>query len=276
MTRPGATPGHEILAVYERATEMLREMPELAHHAWDQLINAVQELLIRARHFLNSDSVWSTIVQKFTTDIVDAIDAIVTLINNVQIEIDKVFTTLERASANAILVTALFRTALTMNTTILSEFSGLSADMTGHGDIDAWRGPANISFTNRVKDQMAAADAVTAKIKATAGWLAGVGSSNTEYVTNLGHMGAELVGQLVSATIDATETAEGSLPSYIIALQHLSEVVGTAISDTINWALDLNQHFADTLERVTELTGESNDNANLGGDGGWPAAANMT
>jgi hypothetical protein len=274
MTAPGTAPGHEILAVYERATQMLQEMFELVHQAWDQLITAVQDLLNRAQHFLNSDSIWSTIVQKFTGDIVDAIDVITALITKAGVEVDKIFTILEQGSANAIPVTALFQTALTMNTTILSGFSGLSADFTGHGDIDAWRGPAKISFDNRVKDQIGAADAVTAKVKTTAGWLAGVGASNTAYVTNLGHMGSELAGQLVTAAIDAIETAASSLPSYIIALQHLSEVIGTAVANTINWALDLNQHFAETLGKIIELTGDTHDDSNLGEDGTWPTAAN--
>jgi hypothetical protein len=272
---PGTAPGHEILAVYERATQLLQDMFELVHKAWDQLMNAVQDLLGRAQHFLDSDSVWSTIVQKFTGDIVDAIDAVVALLDKVRIEVDKIFSTLERGSANAVGVTELFKTALTMDTSILSEFSGLSADFTGHGDIDAWRGPAKISFDNRVKDQIGAADAVTAKVRTTAGWLAGVGSSNTAYVTNLGHLGSELAGQLVTAAIDAGETTAGSIPSYIIALQHLSEVVGTAVTNTINWALDLNQHFAETLEKITELTGETHDDSNLGGDGTWPTAAHL-
>jgi hypothetical protein len=88
-------------------------------------------------------------------------------------------------------------------------------------------------------------------------------------------MGSELAGQLVTAAIDAGETAASSLPSYIIALQHLSEVIGTAVANTINWALDLNQHFAETMEKITELTGDANDSTDLGADGTWPAAANM-
>jgi len=281
---PGSVPpGLEILATYEAATQMLEGMVAFVHKAWDGLINAVRDLLQRAQHFLNSDSLWSTIMQRITHHITEAIDTIVGLINRLQPEVDKIFTTLEQGAANAVPVMSLFRTALTLDTTIMDGVSGLSADMTayaasdasGYGDIQAWRGPAKLNFDKRVQDQMGAADAVTEKIKSTAGWLAGVGASNTAYVTNIGHMAAELAGQLVTAAIDASETAAGDIPQYIIALQHLSEVIGTAVAHTIDWALDLNQHFADTLKQITDLTGDMHDKTGFGVSGAWPAAAGM-
>ena len=285
MTAPAALPpGEEILAVYESATDMLHAMVKSLQQAWDGLVNAVRDLLQRAQHFLNADSLWSTITQRFTHYVTDAIDTIVGLMNQVQPEVDKVFATLATCATNSIPVVSLFRTALTLNTTILGGVSGLSADMgpdpasdtNGYGDIQAWRGPAKIAFDKRVGDQMDAANALSEKVKATSGWLAEVGASNTAYLTNLGHMAAELAGELITVAVGAAETAGGDIPQYVTTVQDFSEVIGTAVAHTLDWALDLNQHFSDALAKINEITGNVNDWDGIGSDGTWPRAAGVS
>lgn len=285
MTAPGVLPpGEEILAVYEAATDMLHAMVQSLQQAWDGVVDAVRDLLQRAQHFLNSDGLWSTIAQRFTHYVTDAIEAVVGLMNQLQPEVDKVFATLETCADNSIPVVSLFRTALTLNTTILDGVSGLSADMgpdpasdaNGYGDIQAWRGPAKLAFDKRVGDQMEAADSLSEKVKATSSWLAEVGASNTAYLTNLGHMAAELVGKLAAVAIGAGETAGGDLPQYVTTLQDFSDVIGTAVAHTLDWALDLNQHFSDALDQIEKLTADTHDRSGIGTGGAWPRAAGVS
>ncbi|MET0416253.1 MAG: hypothetical protein ABW022_09555 [Actinoplanes sp.] len=268
-------PGEAILGAYRLAVDLLQETLVKVQAAWNQLIDAVQGLLRRAQHFLNTDSIWSTIVQKFTQDVVDAIEAINSLISRIRPEVDKLFEALRKAADNSVPVFSLFETAITYSHDIVDQVSGISADMTGHGDIDLWRGPAKISYEKRVADQIGAADAATAKVEATSRWLGDVGSMNTAYLANIGHMGAELVGQFVTAAIDAAETAAGSIPSYVITLQHLSEFVGTAVQHSIDWVIDLQEHFVNSLNAVNDLQNDTSDKTGFGRDYSWPAAASM-
>lgn len=270
---PGARPGEAILGAYRLAVDLLQETLRKLQDAWNQLMNAVQGLLERARHFLNNDSVWSTIVQRFTQDIVDAIETVNALISKIRPQADKLFEALRKAADNSVPVFSLFETAITYSHEIVDQVSGISADMTGHGDIDLWRGPAKISYEKRVADQIGAADAATAKVEATSRWLGDVGSLNTAYLANIAHMGAELVGQFVTAAIDAAETAAGSIPSYVITLQHLSELIGTAVQHSIDHVIDLQEHFVNSLNAVNDLQNDTSDKTGFGRDYSWPAAA---
>ena len=273
---PGTTrPGQEILGVYRQAVDLLQETLTKVQDAWNQLMDAVQGLLNRAASFLNNDSVWSTIVQKFTHDIVDAIEAVNSLISKIRPLVDKLFEALRKAADNSVPVFSLFETAITYSHEIVDQISGISADMTAYGDIDGWRGPAKISYEKRVADQIGAADAATAKVEATSRWLGEVGTMNTSYMTNIAHMGAELAGQFVTAAIDAAETAAGSIPSYVITLQHLSEFIGTAVQHQIDWVIDLQQHFVNALNQVNDLQNDTSDKTGFGRDYTWPAAASM-
>ena len=156
-------PGEAILGAYRQAVDLLQETLRKVQAAWNQLIDAVQALLQRAQHFLNTDSIWSTIVQKFTQDVVDAIEAINSMISRIRPEVDKLFEALRKAADNSVPVFSLFETAITFSHDIVDQVSGISADMTGHGDIDLCRRAFQqgaIEFLTKPVDEQDLLDAV--------------------------------------------------------------------------------------------------------------------
>ena len=58
-------------------------------------------------------------------------------------------------------------------------------------------------------------------------------------VADLGHLGAELTGQVVSAAVEADETTAGSLPAYAGTRRRLADRVDLSVRRTADWAADL-------------------------------------
>ncbi|XVU24689.1 hypothetical protein ACQPZJ_47020 [Actinoplanes sp. CA-054009] len=82
-------------------------------------------------------------------------------------------------------------------------------------------------------------------------WLGNVGAGPVAYVANLGHLGAELTGQLVGAAIEADETSAASLPAYAGRLRRLADRVDLSVRRTADWTADLQRLMGEA--RVADL-----------------------
>ncbi|SNY06402.1 hypothetical protein [Paractinoplanes atraurantiacus] len=70
-------------------------------------------------------------------------------------------------------------------------------------------------------------------------WLGNVSAGTVAYVASLGHLGAELTGQLVGAAIEADDTAAAGLPAYAGNLRRLADRVDLSVRRSADWAADL-------------------------------------
>lgn len=261
-------PGEAVLGAYREAADLVEEMVTKLRDAWHQLIAAVQDLLTRAYHFLNTDSVWSTVVQTFTRDVADAIDGINLLISTIRPEVDKIFEVLRRAADRAAPVLSLFETAIACSDDVAERLSGLATEMTGSSEIEPWQGAAKRSYTKRAADQLGATEAAAAKVRVTARWLGTIGAANTAYVTNAGHLAAELAGEFVTAAIDAGETTPAGAPNFVSTLQRLAAFVDLSVQRTVDGAAELQNQFLAALAEANEIETDP-------GVHSWPAAAKM-
>jgi hypothetical protein len=203
------------------------------------------------------------VVRSFPDEIRAAIAALDLLLARIRPQVDAVVDALTRAAGNAVPVLTLFDTAITYGQDIVHQVAGVAADLVAGGDPDGWHGPARRAYESRVREQIDAAETVAAEVEATARWLGGIGACNTAYLTNLGHLGAELVARFVTAAVEAGETAAADVPRFALAVSRLADAVDAAVGRIAGWAQDLhNQFVARAAERDDGIPS-------------WPSAATV-
>jgi DeoR/GlpR family transcriptional regulator of sugar metabolism len=105
---------------------------------------------------------------------------------------------------------------------------------------------------------------------ATSAWLAEVGVGNLTYITDLGKKAAEVVEPLVTVAIDAGMTMSGLVTQVPLTLQDLSETVGAAVNQMIQYVLDLGNYLGNSVKNVNSLANAESNHVGLGRNGNWP------
>jgi phage-related protein len=274
MTQPsGDEFAPEIMGLFRAGSSALQQGLAGIKKAWDDLINRINALLAAVQHELNSDSIWSSISEWFTSKIEDAVKKIQEVVEQIRQKVDQVLTAVQKAVNGSIPVGSLFEVGLDWGTKVNTPLSDMSPDMTGSGKIDSWRGPAKLTYEKRVEDQIDAVDNTVDKVKATSSWLADVAQANTAYMVSLGERASDVVGALVAVVIDGTETASGAITQVVITLQHCSELIGTAVTQIQDYLLNLANRLADVVKQITTLADEYGDHRGLP-QGHWPQPVN--
>jgi uncharacterized protein YoxC len=240
---------------------------------WQALIDRINGLLARVEHELRQDSIWSTVTEWFTEGIADAVRQIHALVEQIGAKVSQVLDAVRKAVDGSVPVGSLFQVGLDWATKVNPLLSGMAPDMTGSGKIDSWRGPAKLTYEKRVLDQIDAVENTVAKVQSTSAWLADVARANTAYMVELGERAAQLVGAFTTVVVDATETASGAVTQVVITLQHLSEFIGTAVTEILQYELNLAERLAEVLKQITTLAGEYGNHLGLP-QGRWPQPVN--
>lgn len=277
MTQPQPDASTEfapvIMSGFRQGVTLLEKGLEGVKREWDALIKRINDLLARVQKELNNDSIWATISEWWTEKIADAVGKVKKLIDEIGKKVSQILEATQKAVNGSVPVGSLFEVGLDYASKVLPPLSDLGNDMTGSGAIDAWRGPTKITYEKRVQDQIAAVTGSVDKVKATSNWLAEVAAANTAYMVSLGERVAEIVGALVAVVIDATETASGAVTQIVITLQHLSEFIGTIVTQSLQYLLNLANRLAEVLKQITGLANEVGDRSGLPG-GKWPQSVN--
>jgi len=275
MTQPGQDSEFAplIMSSYRQGVSALEQGLAGIKREWQALIDRINALLKRVEHELNSDSIWATISEWWTSKIADAVEKVHRLVEEIGKKVNQLLDAVQKAVSGSVPVGSLFEVGLDWATKVNPPLSDLGPDMTGSGKIDNWRGPAKLTYEKRVQDQIDAVDSTVGKVKATSGWLADVAQANTAYMVQLGERAAEVVGALVAVVIDGTETAGGAITQIVITLQHLSEFIGTCVTQILQYVVNLANRLAEVLKQITTLAGEYGDHTGLPG-GKWPQPVN--
>jgi hypothetical protein len=251
------------LGTFREATDLVQEAAGKLPEAWQRLTEALHELLQRARRLPASGGVWAAVAERYAGDIGEAIAAADALMARIGPVVGAAVEVLTSIAARAVGVLTLFDSAIAVGGAA-EHLAGLSAEMGGRGDLESWRGTARDAYDQRVREQVAAADAAAAEVAAAARWLAAIGAANTAYVTNVGHLAADLVSRFAGAAVEAGAAAPGDVPRLVATLERLESTLESAGRRATGWARDLQDHFAATLARADVPT-----------FGAWPAASSM-
>jgi hypothetical protein len=275
MTRPGQEEEFAplIMSTYRTGVAVLERGLAGIEREWQALIDRINGLLKRVEDELDSDSIWASISEWWTETIADAVRAVHRLVEEIGRKVGQVLDAVRKAVSGSVPIGSLFEVGLDWATRVNPPLSDLGPDMTPSGKIDSWRGPAKLTFEKRVQDQIDAVGATVGKVKVTSGWLADVAQANTAYMVELGERAAEVVGALVAVVIDGAETAAGAITQIVITLQHLSEFIGTCVTQVLQYMVNLANRLAEVLKQITTLAGEYGDHTGLPG-GEWPRPVN--
>jgi phage-related protein len=263
----------EIMAAFRLAVSALEKALKELETAWNNLIDAVNQFLQRVQQWLDSNNLWAKAVEWFTDDVGKAVDWILALVEEIRPKITQWLEQLRKTIGGSIPVGSLFQVGLDWATKVNPQLSELGPDMTGSGKVDFWRGPAKITYEKRVKDQCDAVDGSVAKVKATSTWLADVARSNTDYMTQLAALVAQVVSSLVATVASISESAAGAVTQVPLALQDFGELIGTSIGTMIQHGVGLANRLSEVMGKIVELATEYGDHSGLPG-GKWPKAVN--
>jgi len=247
-----AEPGLAMLGAFRDATGLVQESAGKVRDAWQALIGGLHDLAHRRRD--------DAVTRAFAAEIEQSLAAADALVSRMRPDFEAVVDALTATVGRAGPVFALFDAAISMGDAA-EHLSGLSAEMTGRAGPETWRGAAREGYDRRVREQAGAADAAAADVVSASGWLMAIGAANTAYVTNVGHLGAELVGRLAEAAVEAVEATPGEAPRLVATLERLAEFLTSSRSRVAGWRRDLQNQFAATLARAEEPR-----------PAGWPAA----
>jgi len=272
-TTPGAGNGTEFapqtLGGFRLAVKLVEEAITMLKKAWEDLVDAVDQLLKRAQDWLNSDSVWATVVEWCTGEIDDAVVRIRAAMATIGPMVTAILTKMQKAVEGSVPVLPLFEAALDWGTKIDPPLSELAPDMTGSGKIDSWRGPAKLTYEKRVADQIDAVDAVVGKVKATANWLGEVGMGNTEYMGSLAGLMAELANELTRMILNVAVVGGGAITQAAFTLERAVDLIGRAVATEATYTANLGTRLAQVIEQIEKLATEWGDHSGLPG-GAWP------
>ena len=228
-----------MLGAFREAADLAQEALTKVRDAWARLVDAVRDLTLRARQLLDGGVVWSGLPRQFPEEIDRAIGALDGLVARIGPLVGAVAEALTGAVGNAVPVLTLFDTAITYGHDIVHQISGVAADLVAGGDRDEWEGPARRNYEARVREQIGAAESVAAEVEAIARWLSEIGAHNTAYLTNLGHLGADLTSRFVAATVEAGAAAGSDAPRFAASLGRLADAADNAVGRIAGWARDL-------------------------------------
>lgn len=128
-----------------------------------------------------------------------------------------------------------------------------------------WEGAASNVYNERVAAQNEAIGAVGAKAGEISKWLIDIAKYNVEYMTKLSGMVTELVGKIVSATIEAATVVE--IP---FAIDAMADAVGQLATAALDNLIGIAERFVEALSKVRDLKSMMNDPKLPGGQ--WPQA----
>jgi hypothetical protein len=271
--KPAAEAEHlpRTLALFRKAVELLETLVEQIRGAWNHLLNEVNVFLARASQEVQS-SIWTRIVEWWTDEVAKTLDAIRRKLQEIQARVDEILTTLQNAIAGAVPVGSLFERAMTYVTTLNRELSELSEDMSGSIDLVYWRGPSKESYDIKLQRQVNAVKSTHEKVRETGTWLTLVGKENMTYLAELGDRVAAIAGPFAAAIANASQATAGNAPQAFFALHSLSEVIGQAVAETLQYGINLSKRLSTVVAQIIALEESRDNNAGLS-TGSWPRVA---
>jgi phage-related protein len=270
-----APPGNTIdaaatLGAFRGGMTLLDEALKNLQAGWNLILDKVRAVLTKLEKTLNTDGPLDSIWEFLTDDLKDAISAINSLIGKLQTVVDQVLEKVRKAVGGAVPVLSLMDTAVKYPDAILKPFTNIGVEMEKTGDIVYWGGPTKEAYNLRVKEQVGAVDETAATIRFASEWLAEVGSANTTYIASVAKKAAEVAGVLTAATIDATMAASGLVIQVPSTLEQLSETIGEAVNQLLQYGADLADYLMASVRHVTTNANERNDHTGMGTEGHWP------
>jgi hypothetical protein len=91
------------------------------------------------------------------------------------------------------------------------------------------------------------------------------------YMANLGDRMAAILKAIITTGLDVLALEAGALTQVIAALGHLSELIGTAVEQSISYVTTLGTRIAEVLNQILALETENSDLTGLTPDGRWPS-----
>lgn len=262
------------MALFRKGIQVLQEVLEELRQAWNHLLQQVNDFINRAREEVEN-SLWARVAEWWTDEIADGIEQIRQVVEQVRQKVDQLVKTLEESIQGAIPVGSLFERATTYVTTLNRELSGIGEDMSGSINLVYWRGLAKDAYVIKAQEQKDAVQSTHRQVKETGKWLAAVGKENMTYMAELGDRVAEVLGPFAAAAADAVAAGAGAYTQALFSLHSLSEVIGEAVNQALQYAINLARRLSDVSQQVIDLASESEDRSGLGADGNarWPQVA---
>jgi hypothetical protein len=258
------------IEAFHKAVALVEELIKKIRDELTNLINGVNAFM-QATVDKVADSIFGSVVERFTGDIENNLEAIKGMTEQVRDKVSEILTKAAEAVAGAVPVASLFSRGFELNNQVTRPLSGMYGEMTGSGDIDFWRGPAKLTYDKRAKDQQDAILNATAKVKKLVEYLGQAGAGNMAYMASLGERLGEIYGSIVTAVVDLTAIAAGALTQAFALLAHFSEVIGTVTAELVGYASQLGARITGVLDQIMQLEAEKADLTGLKPDGMWPS-----
>lgn len=272
MTSPGNGSAYTPISVraFDNAVQLVEQLIAKTRTELNNLINRINAFIGNVRKELE-DSWVDSFFEWFTDDISDGLKKIQQLLELAKSKIDELLGKAEKSVAGAIPVASLFSRAFDLGDRVNRPLTGMSGDMTGSGKIDAWRGPAQITYGKRVTDQQDAIANASEKVEALAAFLGDAATANMTYMADLGARMGEVYGAVTTTCVDLVAAGAGAITQVMDALGHFSEVIGTIVNQVIGYITALGARIAEVLNQILALETAKSDLTGLTSDGRWPS-----
>ncbi|MEV1287959.1 hypothetical protein [Micromonospora sp. NPDC049679] len=272
MTSPGGGSAYTPISIegFDRAVSLVEQFIAKIRTELDNLISRVNTFISNAQKELE-DSWIDSLFEFFNNDISEGLDEIRQLLERATNKISELLEKAEKSVAGSIAVGSLFSRALDLGDKINRPLTGMYGEMTGSGEIDFWRGPAKITYEKRVGDQQNALTNASDKVESLASFLGDAATANMTYMADLGARMGEVYGAVATTCVDLAAASAGAITQVMEALAHISEVIGTAVSQVIGYITALGARIAEVLNQILALETSKSDLTGLTPDGTWPA-----
>ncbi|MFG1607893.1 hypothetical protein [Actinoplanes sp. NPDC049265] len=273
MTAPGGSSEYrpQSLAAFENAVGLVERGIEQIRAEWGYLIDRINAYLDKVRKEVEDSSLFEIMYEAVWGDIKQNVETIKRMVETARAAVDKLLEQAQKSVAGSIPVASLFSRAYDLGERVNRPLTGMYGDMTGSGDIDFWRGPAKITYEKRVGDQQDAVTNASGKVKTLATYLGDAATANMTYMASLGDRLATILKTIITTGLDILALEAGALTQVIAALSHLSELIGTAVEQSIGYVTTLGTRIAEVLNQILALQTENSDLTGLTPDGRWPS-----
>src|SRR5690242_1438166 len=117
------------LAGFRVAMELAESAVRQVRNAWTAFTSAMQAVLGKLQHELNSDSVWATVVEWFADDIKDCMRLIEDVVAQIKTKVEQFLAKLEESMHGSAPVLSMIDTAVRYNLHVISPFTDIGTDM---------------------------------------------------------------------------------------------------------------------------------------------------
>lgn len=265
--------GEHLLAAAEIILQTLDSGLSVIDDEWRRIRNEVVALIDWVERELRDRNIVEDAMEWLVGDLGEAVQKARVLVAELDSRVVDFLRIVRETVITASPVLSLFETSFGY-ISVMSSLSGLSTRMNSELDLIHWKGDAKSAYERVLGEQKAAMSAVVDKARVTGTWLVAVAAENIAYMAELGGRVAMVVGKIVEVVIDGGFTASGALTQVIPMLQHLSEAIGEAVTQGMQYLFNLGARVGKVLTQVVGLLAESKNFTALqtrdGNDAHWP------